>query len=455
MNTPIHNLQIEQAVLAALMTVSNSYGQVENLLTEDDFHATRHKLIFQAVVDLDSKNSPYDAVLVNQWLEMHGYSEAAGGEQYIMRLLSDAPSSFYNLMSYAEKLKDLTTCRQVEAQAYKVIQSARNLTVSRGDLVLNAQTAFAEISTEQGSKNLFHIHDAANNTFLEMHRKMEAAIAGKTLINGIQTGIYDLDKKLGDVEPGCLMVVAARPAMGKTTMLQLIANHVAVIQKKPVLIMSGEMPKEQIAMRLCCAIAPADIGIVRNSPHLLPQDEFTAYTNAVVMLQKVPMYINDMSRPSIANIRESIRKVKHQYGTVGVVLVDYLQIMKTTKQFAREDLKIAYFTGELKAMAKEFNCVIVLLSQLNRELEKRPNKRPMLSDLRESGAIEQDADQIIFLYRDEVYNKESQHIGIAEAIVGKNRHGAPGTAYMHAHLKYCQFSNLDGNALEQIHGVSS
>ncbi|MGL5159746.1 MAG: replicative DNA helicase, partial [Acinetobacter junii] len=358
-------------------------------------------------------------------------------------------------MSYAEKLKDLTICRKVEAQAYKVIQSARNLTVSRGDLVLNAQTAFAEISTEQGSENLFHIHDAANNTFLEMHRKMEAAIAGKTLINGIQTGIYDLDKKLGDVEPGCLMVVAARPAMGKTTMLQLIANHVAVIQKKPVLIMSGEMPKEQIAMRLCCAIAPADIGIVRNSPHLLPKDEFTAYTNAVVMLQKVPMYINDMSRPSIANIRESIRKVKHQYGTVGVVLVDYLQIMKTTKQFAREDLKIAYFTGELKAMAKEFNCVIVLLSQLNRELEKRPNKRPMLSDLRESGAIEQDADQIIFLYRDEVYNKESQHIGIAEAIVGKNRHGAPGTAYMHAHLKYCQFSNLDGNALEQIHGVSS
>lgn len=455
MNTPIHNLQIEQAVLAALMTVSNSYSQVENLLTEEDFHATRHKLIFQAIVDLDSKNSPYDAVLVNQWLEMHGYSEAAGGEQYIMRLLSDAPSSFYNLMSYAEKLKDLTTCRQVEAQAYKVIQSARNLTVSRGDLVLNAQTAFAEISREQGSENLFHIHDAANNTFLEMHRKMEAAIAGKTLINGIQTGIYDLDKKLGDVEPGCLMVVAARPAMGKTTMLQLIANHVAVIQKMPVLIMSGEMPKEQIAMRLCCAIAPADIGIVRNSPHLLPQDEFTAYTNAVVMLQKVPMYINDMSRPSIANIRESIRKVKHQYGTVGVVLVDYLQIMKTTKQFAREDLKIAYFTGELKAMAKEFNCVIVLLSQLNRELEKRPNKRPMLSDLRESGAIEQDADQIIFLYRDEVYNKESQHIGIAEAIVGKNRHGAPGTAYMHAHLKYCQFSNLDGNALEQIHGVSS
>lgn len=451
--TPIHNLQIEQAVLAALMTVSGSYAQIENLLTEQDFHATRHKLIFNAIVDLDAKNSPYDAVLVKQWLETHNHGEASGGEKYLMQLMSDAPSSFYNLQSYAEKLKDLTTCRQVIDEAMKVIHQAKHLTISRGELVQNAQAAFADLNTESGGESLVHIHDAASNTFLEMHRKIEAAIAGNSMIKGIQTGIYDLDKKLGDVEPGCLMVVAARPAMGKTTMLQLIANNVAVIQKKPALIMSGEMPKEQIAMRLCCAIAPADIGVVRNSPHLLPKNEFTAYTDAVVMLKEVPMQINDTSRPSIANIRESIRKVKHQYGSIGVVLVDYLQIMKTTKQFAREDLKIAYFTGELKAMAKEFECVIVLLSQLNRELEKRPNKRPMMSDLRESGAIEQDADQIVFLYRDEIYNKESQYRGIAEAIIGKNRHGEAGTAYMHAQLKYCQFTNLDPEALLQIQGV--
>lgn len=450
---PIHNIQIEQAVLAALMTVAGSYAQVESLLTEQDFHATRHKLIFKAIVDLDSKNSPYDAVLVNQWLEIRNYGEASGGEKYLMQLMSDAPSSFYNLVSYAEKLKDSTTCRQVETEALKIIQQARNLTVSRGELAHYAQAAFADLNTESGSESLFHIHDAAANTFLEISRKIDAMLSGETMIKGIQTGIYDLDKKLGDIEPGCLFVVAARPAMGKTTMMQLIANHVAIIQKKPVLIMSGEMPKEQIAMRLCCAMAPADIGLVRNSPHQLPKDEFTAYTNAVVMLKNVSMQINDTSRPSIANIRESIRKIKHQYGSVGAVLVDYLQIMKTTKPFAREDLKIAYFTGELKAMAKEFNCVIVLLSQLNRELEKRPNKRPVLSDLRESGAIEQDADQIVFLYRDEVYNKESKYRGIAEAIVGKNRHGEAGTAFMHAQLKYCQFTNLDHDALNQIQGI--
>ncbi|MHC6185219.1 replicative DNA helicase [Acinetobacter sp. X9] len=456
MNTntlPIHNLQIEQAVLAALMTVAGSYAQVENLLSENDFYATRHKLIFSAIVDLDEKDSPYDAVLVNQWLEMRNYGEASGGDKYLIQLMNDAPSSFYNLQSYAEKLKDLTICRQVEAEAMKIIQQARHLTVNRGELVQNAQTAFANLNTESGSESLFHIHDAASNTFVEISKKMEAAIAGTTLIKGIQTGIFDLDKKLGDVEPGCLMVVAARPAMGKTTMMQIIANHVSVVQKKPVLIMSGEMPKEQIAMRLCCAIAPADISLVRNSPHLLPKEEFTAYTNAVGRLKNIPMQINDTSRPSIANIRESIRKVLHQYGSVGLVLIDYLQIMKTSKQFAREDLKIAYFTGELKAMAKEFNCVIVLLSQLNRELEKRPNKRPMMSDLRESGAIEQDADQIVFLYRDEVYNKESQFRGIAEAIVGKNRHGEVGTAYMHSQLKYCQFANLDHDALNQIQGI--
>ena len=457
MNTtkPIHNVQIEQAVLTALMTVAGSYAQIESLLTEQDFYATRHKLIFSAITDLDSKNSPYDAVLVQEWLEARNKAEEYGGEQYLMQMMSDAPSSYYNLVSYAEKLKDLTACRQVEAEAFKIIQQARQLTVSRGELVHNAQAAFADLNTESASESLFHIHDAASNTFNEISRKMEAAIAGTTLINGIQTGIYDLDKKLGDVEPGCLLVVAARPAMGKTTMMQVIANHVAVVQKKPVLIMSGEMPKEQIAMRLCCAVAPADIGLVRNTPHLLPREEFTAYTNAVVMLKSVDMHINDTSRPSIASIRESIRKVKHEYGTIGAVLVDYLQIMKTTKPFAREDLKIAYFSGELKAMAKEFECVIVLLSQLNRDLEKRPNKRPMLSDLRESGAIEQDADQIVFLYRDEIYHKDSPYRGIAEAIVGKNRHGEPGTAFMHAQLRYCQFSNLDPEALHQIqHGAS-
>lgn len=452
-DTKIHNLQIEQSVLAALMTVAESYSHVENLLTEDDFYSTRHKAIFKAVVELDAKNTPYDAVLVNNHLAAHGMSEQAGGEQYLMQVLQDAPSSFYNLISYAEKLKDFATCRKVEAEAQKIIFKAQNLTVSRGDLVQEAQSMFAEINTEQASESLFHIHDAAANTFVEMHEKMTALTQGKTMIKGIQTGIYDLDKKLGDVEPGCLMVIAARPAMGKTTMLQVIASNVAIFQQKPVLIMSGEMPKEQIAMRMCCAAGPADISKVRNAPHTLPQEEFTAYTQAVAMLKNVRMQINDTSRPSIANIRESIRKVKHQYGSVGAVFIDYLQIMKTTKSFAREDLKIAYFTGELKAMAKEFDCVVVLLSQLNRELEKRPNKRPVLSDLRESGAIEQDADQILFLYRDEIYNKESKYQGIAEAILGKNRHGESGTSYMHSQLKYCQFSNLDSSAIDQLQGL--
>lgn len=453
LNTKIHNVQIEQAVLAALMTVAESYAHVENLLTEDDFHSTRHKAIFKAVVELDAKNSPYDAVLVNDWLTAHSMAEQSGGEQYLMQIMQETPSSFYNLVSYVEKLKDFTIRRKVESVAQDIAQNARSSTVSRGDLVLDAQTAFAEIITEKGSESLFHIHEAAANTFLEMHEKMTAAAAGKTMIKGIQTGIHDLDQKLGDIEPGCLTVIAARPAMGKTTMMQVIASNVAIFQQKPVLIMSGEMPKEQIAMRMCCAAGPADISKVRNAPHMLPQEEFTAYTRAVTMFANVPLQINDTSRPSIANIRESIRKVKHQYGSIGAVFIDYLQIMKTTKPFAREDLKIAYFTGELKAMAKEFDCVIVLLSQLNRELEKRPNKRPVLSDLRESGAIEQDADQIIFLYRDEIYHKDSKYQGIAEAILGKNRHGEPGTAYMHAQLKYCQFSNLDSQAIEQIQGL--
>ena len=453
LETKIFDLAIEQSVLAALITVAASYSEIENLLTDADFYSTRHKLIFNAVAALDAKNSPYDAVLVNDWLKSHDMSEQAGGEQYLMQILQDAPSSFYNLIPYAEKLKDFTACRKLESEAQKIILKAQNLTVSRGELIQEAQSMLAEINTEQATDALRHIHDAAAGTFVEMHHKIEAFTSGATTIKGIQTGIYDLDRKLGDIEPGSLLVLAARPAMGKTTMLQTIASHVAIFQNKPALIMSGEMPMDQIAMRMCCAIGPADIGKVRNAPHTLTSEEFTSYTNAVTMLKRVPMLINDTSRPSIANVRESMRKLKHQYGSIGAVFIDYLQIMKTTKQFAREDLKIAYFTGELKALAKEFNCVVVLLSQLNRDLEKRPNKRPLLSDLRESGAIEQDADQIVFLYRDEVYHKESPQQGIAEAIVGKNRHGEQGTAYMHAQLKYCQFSNLDSQAIEQIQSV--
>ena len=449
----IHSIQVEQAVLVTMMSVKGAFSKVESNLGEDDFYAERHKLIFKAIVDLDSKNSPHDIVLVHQWLINHGHEESAGGEAYLMKMMHDASSNYYNLDSYVEKLKDLTTCRKVEAEALQVIRDARSLTTSRGDLVLNAQTAFTNINTDQASDNLCHIHDAATKTFHYLDQKMRMAIAGESLIKGIQTGIHGLDNMLGDIEPGHLLVLAARPAMGKTTMLQTIANNVAFYQRKPVLIMSGEMPMEQIAMRMCCAAAPADIGVVRNTPHLLHQDDFTNYTNAVVALKSVPMDINDTSRPSIANIRESIRKTKHKYGSLGVVLIDYLQIMKTTKQFAREDLKIAYFTGELKAMAKEFDCVVVILSQLNRELEKRPNKRPFMSDLRESGAIEQDADQIVFLYRDEVYNKQSQYKGVAEAIVAKNRHGADGTVFMHSQLKYCQFNNLDDEALAQIQSM--
>jgi replicative DNA helicase len=447
----IKNIQIEQSVLATLMTVANSYSEIESKLSEEDFFANRHKLIFKAIVELDSKNSPYDVVLVNQYLENHNLSEQSGGEQYLIKIMSDAPSNFFNLESYVEKLKDLTVCRKVEIEALDVLRKARNLTVSRGDLVLNAQASFAEINTEAETESLVHIHDAASQTFGYLKEKMEAAVLGNPLIKGIQTGIHELDQKLGDVVPGSLVILAARPAMGKTTLLQTIASHVSIYQKKPALIMSGEMPKDQIAMRLCCAIGPADIGLIRNTPHLVSRDEFTNYTQAVALLHKVPMEINDTSRPSIANVRESMRKMKHKYGSLGAVFIDYLQIMKTTKTFAREDLKIAYFTGELKAMAKEFDCVVVLLSQLNRELEKRPNKRPIMSDLRESGAIEQDADQIVFLYRDEVYHKDSKYKGIAEAIIGKNRHGEIGTAYMHAQLKYCQFSNLDQDAIAQLH----
>ena len=240
LETKIFDLTIEQSVLAALITVAASYSEIENLLTEEDFYSTRHKSIFNAVVALDAKSSPYDVVLVNDWLKSHNMSEQAGGEQYLMQILQDAPSSFYNLIPYAEKLKDFTACRKLESVAKQIMNKASNLIVSRGELIQEAQSMLADINTEQATDSLSHIHEAAASTFIQLHNKIEAMTKGETSIKGIQTGIFDLDRKLGDIEPGSLLILAARPAMGKTTMLQTISNHVAIYQGKPALIMSGE-----------------------------------------------------------------------------------------------------------------------------------------------------------------------------------------------------------------------
>ena len=254
---------------------------------------------------------------------------------------------------------------------------------------------------------------------------------------------YDVTISLGDAcRPGCLADASDVCQIEELVRLGELTKRawekdVQVMVEGP-----GHMPMDQIAMRMCCAIGPADIGRVRNAPHTLSQDEFTAYTNAVTLLKNVPMLINDTSRPSIANVRESMRKMKHQYGSIGAVFIDYLQIMKTTKQFAREDLKIAYFTGELKALAKQYNCVVVLLSQLNRDLEKRPNKRPMCSDLRESGAIEQDADIVMFLYREDYYDKDTDKKNQTEVIIAKHRNGPVDTVRLYFQKEYTKFRDM-------------
>lgn len=447
--TDIHNLSIEQAVLVALMTVDNSLNEV-NDLTAEDFHSARHQEIFKMISSLNEQGKAYDSVMVHSQFQQQNLLNTIGGEEYLIKIMAEAPSSFYHLKDYALKLKELAVRRKIEAEANKIVRNAKIFKGDVSDLIQQSQNAIASIET-QSKGNLHHIGQALAQSVEYLNTKVERMMNGGNLINGIQTGIFELDQLLGDVEAGHLMVIAGRPAMGKTTMLQTIASHVVAHQDKPVLIMSGEMPTDQIAMRFACAFASLEYKTVRFNPHQMSGDDWQRYTSAITKLQDMKLMIDDTSNPTLGLIRDCARKTKIQYGSVGAIFVDYLQIM-TAPKAERRDLEIAELTKGLKAIAKEFGCPVIVLAQLSRDLEKRNNKRPMMSDLRESGAIEQDADQIIFLYRDEVYNAESKYKGMAEAILAKNRHGEAGTVMMYADLKFCQFSNLDNETLMALHG---
>lgn len=449
MNTELHSTMLEQSVLVALMTIENSIDKINGLHTEH-FFADRHQHIFNAIMNLAKQGKAYDVVMVKTYLEQQNLLHLVGGEEYLLQMMADTPISGYHLETYSDKIKELAVRRELERQAEKIKQQAKLFDGNVSDLIQQSQNAIANITTESKG-NLANISHALSQTFSFMDEKLKRLQQGGNLINGIQTGIVELDNLLGDVEAGHLMVIAGRPAMGKTTMLQTIASHVVARQHKPVLVMSGEMPLDQIAMRFACAFASVDYKTARNRPDLLSQDDWNNYTQAVTKLSNAPLMIDDTPNPSLGLIRDCARKTKAQYGSLGLIMVDYLQIMSAPKA-ERRDLEIAELTKGLKAMAKEFKCPVVVLAQLSRDVEKRANKRPMMSDLRESGAIEQDADQVVFLYRDEVYNSESKYKGMAEAILAKNRHGETGTAMMYADLKYCQFSNLDQEALMAIHG---
>jgi len=447
---PPHNLAIEQAVLAALMTVAESFEQVSDVLKENDFYATRHKYIFRAIEKLAQENSPYDAVLVNDWLLKQNLIDAVGGEEYLMQLMADSPSSFYNLETYATKIKEFATLRNMIKISTEILQNAYDTKGRSVSEILDlAETNIFSIAEQHNNNKKDSGPKSISTVTAEVITKLDELSKLEGSLTGLSTGFIELDNKTYGMQSGDLIIVAARPSMGKTTFAMNLVESVLFNCNLPALVFSMEMPADSIAMRLISSYGKVHQGHLRSGK--LDGDEWSKVTGTILQLQEKHLYIDDSSALPPTELRARARRIAKQHGgKLGCIMVDYLQLMKVPGMGDNRVGEISEISRSLKALAKEMQCPVIALSQLNRSLENRPNKRPVMSDLRESGAIEQDADLIMFIYRDEVYNKESKEAGTAEIIIGKQRNGPIGSVRLAFEGQYTRFSNLSPEYYNQF-----
>lgn len=442
LRTPPHNLMLEQGVLVALMTVADSFEKISDVLQEQDFYAVRHKYIFRAIHQLAIENSPYDVVLVQDWLIRQNLLEQVGGETYLVKLMADSPTSYYHLETYAEKIKEFSTLRNMIKVGSDILQNAYD---SKGrsvtELLDSAETQIFSIAEQHSNRQASNNPQPIATIATKVVDKLDELSRLEGNLTGLSTGFIELDNKTYGMQAGDLIIVAARPSMGKTTFAMNLVESVIFQHNLPALVFSMEMPSDSIAMRLISAFGKIHQGHLRSGK--MSNDEWAKVTGTILQLQDKHLYIDDSSALPPSEVRSRARRIAKEHGgKMGVIMIDYLQLMKVPGMGDNRVGEISEISRSLKALAKEMNCPVIALSQLNRSLETRPNKRPVMSDLRESGAIEQDADLIMFIYRDEVYNRESKEAGTAEIIIGKQRNGPIGIVRLAFEGQYSRFSNL-------------
>ncbi|WLF83085.1 replicative DNA helicase [Moraxella sp. ZY210820] len=448
LRNPPHNLAMEQGILVALMTVADSFSKVSDILREDDFYASRHKYIFRAIQTLDNENEPYDSLLVHNWLLKQNLLQAAGGEEYLIQLMSEAPSSFYHLEAYAEKIKDFSTLRNMIRVSSDILQTAYETQGREVSEILDlAETQLFSIAEQYSNRQNSQGPQPISAVAAAMLDRLDELSRLEGDITGYSTGFIELDNYTSGMQAGDLIIVAARPSMGKTTFAMNLVESVLFTKDLPALVFSMEMPADSILMRMVSAYGKIHQGHLRSGK--MNSDEWSRVTGTVLQLQEKKLFIDDSSALSPTDVRSRARRIAKEHGQIGVIMVDYLQLMKVPGMGDNRVGEISEISRSLKALAKEMKCPVIALSQLNRALENRPNKRPVMSDLRESGAIEQDADVIMFIYRDERYNPDSKDAGTAEIIIGKQRNGPIGTVRLAFEGVYTRFSNLSPEYYQQ------
>ena len=436
LKVPPHSVEAEQAVIGGLLLDNRAWEDIGDRVSESDFYRGDHRLLFNAIRSLEERSQPFDAVTLSEWLEKNGQLEDAGGMAYIGRLAKETPTAA-NIVAYADIVRERSVLRQLIAVGTDIAGSGFN-TEGRGsrELVENAEKRIYEIAEQdmRGRGGFRDIKELLTKTVEEIDYLFQA----EGNITGVPTGFDKFDESTTGLHAGELIIIAGRPSMGKTTFAMNIAENAAIGHKTPVAVFSMEMPGEQLAMRMISSLGRIDQHHVRTGQ--LTDEDWPRITSAVHMLSEAKLFIDDTPALSPSEVRARARRIKRKHG-LGLVVLDYLQLMQVPGGGENRATEISEISRGLKAMAKELNVPVIALSQLNRSLEQRTDKRPIMSDLRESGAIEQDADLIVFIYRDEVYNDDSPDKGMAEIIIAKQRNGPIGKSVLTFLGKYTKFEN--------------
>ncbi|MEL6117323.1 replicative DNA helicase, partial [Photobacterium sp. SP02] len=418
---PPHSLEAEQSVLGGLLLDNERWDSVAEKVVARDFYSRPHRMIFESAAGLLESGQPLDLITLSERLELHDQLDDVGGFAYLAELAKNTPSAA-NITAYAEIVRERALIRDMIGVANEIADAGYDpqgrTSVDLLDMAESKVFAIAEQRTNEneGPQNVDTILEKTLERIELLYQSPQDGVTG------VSTGFTDLNKKTAGLQGSDLIIVAARPSMGKTTFAMNLCENAAMEQEKPVLIFSLEMPAEQIMMRMLASLSRVDQTKIRTGQ--LDDEDWARISSTMgILMEKKNMYIDDSSGLTPTDVRSRARRIAREHGGLSMIMVDYLQLMRVPGLQDNRTLEIAEISRSLKALAKELNVPVVALSQLNRSLEQRADKRPVNSDLRESGAIEQDADLIMFIYRDEVYHEDSALKGIAEIIIGKQRNG--------------------------------
>ena len=443
---PPHSLEAEQSVLGGLMIDNERWDNVSERVTADDFYSRPHRTIFAQMQRLLELGKPIDLITLSEALEQNAELESVGGFAYLAELSKNTPSAA-NINAYADIVRERAVVRDMIKVANEIADAGFDPQGRTSEDLLDFaesrvfQIAETRANKDEGPKAIDAILEETVEKIEQLYQKPHDGVTG------VSSGYQDLDKKTAGLQKSDLIIVAARPSMGKTTFAMNLCENAAMTEEKPVLIFSLEMPGNQIMMRMLASLSRVDQTRIRTGQ--LDDEDWARISSTMgILLEKRNMYIDDSSGLTPTEVRSRARRIYREHGSLSLIMIDYLQLMRVPSLSENRTLEIAEISRSLKALAKELQVPVVALSQLNRSLEQRADKRPVNSDLRESGSIEQDADLIMFIYRDEVYHENSDLKGVAEIIIGKQRNGPIGTVRLTFNGQWSRFDNYAGPAYD-------